>query len=239
MTSRPPQTQDAAKDSPPMETDALTRLLSGTSVLAPRLCRAGLSVLTAVRLGSLALGAKTLWKDEVADLRCEPPTQGCLLACFDRTFPLSPFNLFLLQMASVGTHAVACALLFRPPDCQGKDRSGWGLFRSKSHQLSLHWLSLLAKILLEGVFLATFHSLYGRYPASLSCPPSSSCAETTLCTIQKADRKDAFNLVLAGASWLSVALCFVALYPASTDVLCRASNPTKRRLERPLVVHRA
>ncbi|KAJ7308304.1 hypothetical protein JRQ81_008836 [Phrynocephalus forsythii] len=223
-----------------MDTDALTRLLSGTSGQEPWLCRAGLSVLTAAQLGSLALGAKTLWKDEVADLRCEAaPTAParCLLACFDQAFPLSPFHLFLLQMASVGTHAVACVLLFRPPDCQGKGRWGWGLLRSKNRRLPLHWLSLVAKILVEGLFLMSFHGLYGRYPARVSCPPSSLCPRTMFCTVQNAGWKDAFNLFMAAASWLSVALCLVALYLATAKILQQPSDPTKSRLPWPLLAH--
>ncbi|XP_053153431.1 gap junction beta-2 protein-like [Hemicordylus capensis] len=204
---------------PIMESDALTVLLSGTSARAPRLCRAGLAVLMALRLGALALGAKTLWRDEVGDLLCNATLPSCLLACFDAAFPVSPFNLFLLQMASVLTHGLACALLFRPPDSQGKGAWCRGRLGGKPWELRLHWVTALARVLLEGTFLMVFHGLYSQFPQVLHCGPSASCPEAALCAIEKAKWKDAFNTFATGTSWVSITLCLIALHAAATDVL--------------------
>ncbi|XP_061457816.1 gap junction beta-5 protein-like [Rhineura floridana] len=219
-----------------MESEALMTLLSGTSRQVHRLCRAGLSFLTVLRLGSLALGAKTLWRDEMADLQCNSTSQGCILSCFDKAFPISPFNLFLLQAASLLTHGVACACIFHSPRCQGK--SGWwrGPLHGKSHGLRLHWVSLLAKALLEGIFLMAFHGLYSRYPSGLRCPLSVTCPKAVLCAIQYANWKDTFNLFVAGMTWVSVALCLVALYPAIAETLRPPSSPLKNQLARPFLV---
>ncbi|XP_063003425.1 gap junction beta-3 protein-like [Elgaria multicarinata webbii] len=204
-----------------METEAFAALLSGTSGQVPRLCRAGLTLLTALRLGTLALGAETLWRDETADLWCDDTSRSCLLACFNEAFPISPFNLFLLHMATVLAHGLACAFLFRPPDCQGKGLWWHGRLRGKSQQWRLHLINLVAKILLESVFLMAFHSLYGRYPAVLHCPLSVSCPKAAFCTIRQAAWKHAFNLFVAGMSWLSVTLCLAALRLA----VCGIANP--------------
>ncbi|XP_015273735.1 PREDICTED: gap junction beta-6 protein-like [Gekko japonicus] len=207
-----------------MGTDALVRLLSGTTALAPRLGRAGLSILMAVRLAALALGARSLWRDEMDDLACNS-SASCRLACFDAAFPVSPFTLFLLQAAFVSAHGLACSLLWRPPDCQGK---GW--LRDKTQQLRLHSLSLLARILLEGIFLMTFHALYARYPQTLHCPASTLCPDTVVCTIQNAQWKDAFDLFVAGTSWASVAVCLTVLYLAVTEIVQLTLWPAKRHL---------
>ncbi|CAI5799063.1 gap junction beta-5 protein-like [Podarcis lilfordi] len=219
-----------------MGTEVFLTVLSGTSGQAPRLCRAGLALFAAVRLGSLALGARTLWRDEEGDLHCDTASRGCLSACFDAAFPVSPFNLFLLQMASLLTHGTACSCVFRPPSFQG--RSGWrrGPSHGKRRLQQLHWHSLLAKAALEGIFLVVFHGLYAHYPSQLHCPPSVSCPDGVLCTIEQANWKDAFNLFVAGASWASLALCLPGLYSAASETFHCASGRGKSQLERPLLM---
>ncbi|XP_054835592.1 gap junction beta-2 protein-like [Eublepharis macularius] len=218
-----------------METEALTRLLSGTSMLAPRLGRAGLSILTTARLAALAMGTKSLWRDELGDLFCNSTT-SCRLTCFDSAFPVSPFSLFLLQSAFTSAHGLACCFLWRLPNSQGKSawQKGWLLNRTR--QLQLHALGVLARIFLEGIFLAVFHSLYGRYPQGLRCPASTSCPNTVQCTIQKAQGKDAFNLFVAGISWGSIMVCLMVLYPAITEIFQLTLHPAKRQLGRPLLI---
>ncbi|XP_060086535.1 gap junction beta-6 protein-like [Heteronotia binoei] len=212
-----------------MGTDTLVQLLSGTTMLAPRLGRAGLSVLMAVRLAALAVGARALWQDEVGDVGCDA-TASCRLACFDSAFPVSPFSLFLLQAAVVSTHGLACSFLWHPPDCQGK---GW--LRDRTQQLRLHLLSVLARILLEAIFLGTFHALYTRYPPVLHCPPSTLCPNSVVCTIRNAQWKDTFNLFVAGISWACVAVCLVVLYFAVTKIVQLPLRPAKMHSEHPLL----
>lgn len=217
----------------PMESDALTTLASGISAQAPHLCQAGLSVLMALRLGALAVGAKTLWRDEIGDLACNSTGERCLLACFDAAFPISPFNLYSLQMASVLTHSLACFCLFRPPDSQGKGSWWQAHLRSKSQQLHLHLVNILARILLEGIFVVVFHSLYRSYPQTLYCMPSNFCPTALLCIVGKSNWKEAFNLFVFGTSWVSVMLCFIALYPALIKILQCPSRSTKTQLSYP------
>lgn len=212
-----------------MGTEALVRLLSGTTMLAPHLGRASLTILMGIRLAAL-VGARSLWHEETSDLVCNSTTI-CRLACFDSTFPVSPFTLFLLQMAFVSAHGLACFFLGGPPDCQGK---GW--LRNETQQLQLHFLIVLARILLEGIFLVTFHVLYARYPQTLHCPPSPLCTNTVVCTIHYAQWKDTFNLFIVGISWASVGVCIVVLYHAITEILQLTLWPAKRQLGRPLLV---
>ncbi|XP_042334811.1 gap junction beta-2 protein-like [Sceloporus undulatus] len=211
----------------------MASLLSGTSGRAPWLCRTVLSILMVLQFGSLALGAKTLWRDEVADLLCNSSAQNCLLACFDVTFPISPFNLFLLHMASLVAHSLACAFLFHSPKYQGKGRWWKGQLRGQSQKLWLDGISLLAKVLLEAIFLMVFHSLYSQYPSWLFCPPSASCPQITICIVQNASWKDAFTLFFVGASWVSVALCLIMLYQTVIKILQRTSGPGKSQPDHP------
>ncbi|XP_048353742.1 gap junction beta-3 protein-like [Sphaerodactylus townsendi] len=213
-----------------MGTDVLLQLFSGTTGLAPPLARAGLSILMAVRLAALAVGTRSLWRDEMGDLICNS-TASCRLVCFDASFPVSPFTLFLLQAAFVSAHGLACSFLWRPPDSQGK---GW-LCR-KTQQLRLHVLAVLARMLLEGIFLVTFHALYGHYPQLLRCPASKLCPNIVVCAIQNARWKDAFDFFMAGTSWTAVAICLTVLYPAIAEIFQLTLGPTKRQVGRSLLV---
>ncbi|XP_070601431.1 gap junction beta-3 protein-like [Erythrolamprus reginae] len=213
-----------------MEKETVVTLLSGTPGQAPRLCRVSLASLAVFRLGFLVLGATTVWRDESADLRCNSTQRSCLLACWDETFPISPYNLFLLQVASLLTHGLACVLLFPSPDVQRKGLRGSG------PEFRLHLVNLLAKILLEGLFVLTFHSLYNQYPETLYFPPSASCPEATRCTIQGANWKEAFGLFIAAASWASITVAAVALCLAIREMLQTARSACKMSpMGRPLL----
>lgn len=210
-----------------MEKETVTTLLSGTGGQAPRLCRAILASLTVFRLGFLILGAATVWRDESADLRCNSTQRGCLLACWDEAFPISPYNLFLLQAASLLTHGLACVFLFPSPDVQGKGLGGQSQPWGSGLELRLHLVNLLAKTLLEGLFVMTFHSLYSHYPETLYFPPSVSCPEATRCTIQVASWKEAFSLFIAATSWASIAVAVIALCLAIREMLQTAFSACK------------
>lgn len=214
-----------------MGTDVLMQLLSGTTTQAPPLGRAGLAVLMAVRLAALAVGARSLWRDETGDLVCNA-TASCRLACFDSTFPVSPFTLFLLQAAFVSALGLACSCLQRPPDCQAKGR-----LHKETQQLQIHVLSVLARILLEGTFLTTFHVLCASYPQAVHCPASTLCPSTVVCTVQNAQWKDAFDLFMAATSWASVAVCLMLLSLAGTEIVQLTLGPAKGH--HPLSIERA
>ncbi|XP_026540939.1 gap junction beta-5 protein-like [Notechis scutatus] len=209
-----------------MEKETVTTLLSGTGGQVPRLCRASLASLMVFRLGFLIVGAAMVWRDELADLRCNSTRRSCLLACWDETFPISPLNLFLLQTASLLTHGLACVFLFPSQDVQAKAFGGKSQTWASGLELRLHLVNLLAKTLLEGLFVMTFHSLYSRYPETLYFPPSESCPEATWCTIQAASWKEAFSLFIAATSWASIAVIVVALCLSIREI---CSKPPSRR----------
>ncbi|XP_070787950.1 gap junction beta-3 protein-like [Pituophis catenifer annectens] len=210
-----------------MEKETVTTLLSGTGAQAPRLCRVSLASLAVFRLGFLILGAATVWRDESADLRCNSTQRSCLLACWDEAFPISPFNLFLLQAASLLTHGLACVFLFPSLDVQGKGLGGQSQLWRSGLELRSHLVNLLAKILLEGLFVMTFHSLYSHYPETLYFPPSVSCPEATRCTIQEASWKEAFSLFIAATSWISITVTVIALCLAIREMLQTAFSACK------------
>ncbi|XP_039371969.1 gap junction beta-3 protein-like [Mauremys reevesii] len=211
-----------------MEADTVASLLSGTSAHAPRLCRAALAVLFTLRLSALAVGARTLWWDEVGDLACNASAESCRRACFDAAFPVSPFSLFALQLAVIFSHALASSWHFRP---RSEGMGSWlqPTLRGKQQRLWLHLGSLLAKAVLEGVFLVTFHTLYSHFPVLVQCPPSPPCPPAVTCAILNAGEKDAFNHFMAGSSWACLLLSLLGTWHAAVQIFQEASGKAPRK----------
>nr|XP_006125041.1 gap junction beta-5 protein-like [Pelodiscus sinensis] len=204
-----------------MPVEAVTSLLSGTSPLAPRLCRTSLAAVFMLRLGALVVGARTLWRGEVGDLACNPSVESCRHACFDAAFPVSPFSLFALQLAAISSHALASFWH------AGLGKGSWRPPMRRGRQ-PLLWLpvgSLLCKAVLEGVFLVTFHALYGHFPALVRCPPSP-CPPAVTCAIRKAWEKDAFNHFMASSSWACLVLSLLGAQHAAARILREAPART-------------
>ncbi|XP_032646817.1 gap junction beta-2 protein-like [Chelonoidis abingdonii] len=205
-----------------MEADAVASLLSGTSTHAPRLCRASLAVVFTLRLSALAVGAKTLWRDEVGDLACNASTESCRRTCFAAAFPISPFSLFALQLAVIFSHALASSWHLHP---RGQGMGSWlqPTLRGKQQRLWLHLGSLLAKAVLEGIFLVTFHTLYSHFPVLVQCRPSP-CPPAVTCAILNAGEKDAFNHFMAGSSWACLLLSLLGTQHAAVQIFQEASG---------------
>ncbi|XP_067410907.1 gap junction beta-7 protein-like [Emydura macquarii macquarii] len=199
-----------------MVVEAVTSLLSGTSGHCPRPCRGGLAALFTLRLGAWLVGAKTLWRDEVGDLACNASGESCRRTCFDAAFPLSPASLFALQLVVIFTHGLACSRHV----CQhggGQGGRPQPKLRGKQQQLWLHLGSLLAKAVLEGIFLVTFHALYSPFPVLVQCPPSP-CPPAVTCTILNAREKGAFNHFMAASSWACVLLSLLGMHHAAAQI---------------------
>ncbi|XP_074834364.1 gap junction beta-4 protein-like [Carettochelys insculpta] len=199
--------------------EAIVSLLSGTSVHAPSLCRAGLAVVFTLRLGALVVGSRTLWWDEVGDLACNASAESCRRACFDAAFPVSPFSLFALQLAAISSHALACSWHFQAGWLQPK-------LQGERLQLWLHLGSLLAKAVLEGLFLGTFHALYSHFPRLVQCP-SSPCPPAVTCAIRHAGEKDAFNHIMASSSWAGFLLSLLGMQHAAAQICQEASGKAR------------
>ncbi|KAM9112313.1 gap junction beta-2 protein-like [Pangshura tecta] len=210
-----------------MEADTVASLLSGTSAHAPRLCRAGLAGVFTLRLSALVVGARTLWWDEVGDLACNASAESCRRTCFDAAFPVSPFSLFALQLAVIFSHALASSWHFRP---RGEGMGSWlqPTLQGKQQQLWLHLGSLLAKAVLEGVFLVMFHMLYSHFPVLVQCPPSP-CPPAVTCAILNAREKDAFNHFMAGSSWACLLLSLLGMQHAAVQIFQEASGKAPRK----------
>ncbi|KAG6934947.1 gap junction beta-4 protein-like [Chelydra serpentina] len=204
-----------------MEVDTVASLLSGTSAQAPRLCRAGLAAVFALRLGALAAGAGTLWRDEVGDLACNASGESCRHTCFAAAFPVSPFSLFALQLAVIFSHALASSWHGRP-----HGEGSW--LQPTQQRLWLHLGSLLAKAVLEGVFLVTFHMLYSHFPVLVQCPPAP-CPPAVTCAILNAREKDAFNHFMAGSSWAGLLLSLLGTQHAAVQIFQEASGKAPRK----------
>ncbi|XP_075467543.1 gap junction beta-1 protein-like [Ascaphus truei] len=189
------------------EVETVTCLLSGTSHLTSRLGRVSLAVLFFTRCGFLAVGGRTVWREEEKDFVCNSSRLLCTSSCFDDFSPISPFNLFSLQLVVLLTHALSVAC-FRRPDSQAK--AGWlqAHFRGRMAQLWLHLLCLLSRVLIEGIFVLTFYKVSGGLlrPAVTHCH-SQLCEPQVTCIDLNSTTKNIFSLCLCAVSTASCMVC--------------------------------
>ncbi|XP_029469404.1 gap junction beta-2 protein-like [Rhinatrema bivittatum] len=206
-----------------MDVETITCLLSGTGMHATRLGRTCLALLFFTRLGVLAVGAKTLYRNEDEDFVCNSSHRSCTGACFNNYSPISPFNLFILQAVVLFTHALAVANYFRH-NSQAKDNWLQRKFRSRLGQDRQHFVSVLAKAMIEGIFLTTFYKLYDglQRPSIVQCA-TMPCESLVTCTVQKAGEKDVFNLCMNAMSLACLLLCLKELCHTGLKIRSKTS----------------
>lgn len=129
---------------------------------------------------------------------CNASAESCRRPCFDAAFPVSP-----------------CSWL--QPKPRGKQQRLWLLLGS-----------LLAKAVLEGVFLVTFQMLYSHFPALVQCPPSA-CPPAVTCAFLNAREKDVFNHFMAGSAWACLLLRLLGMQHAAVQIFQEASGKAPRK----------
>ncbi|XP_069468327.1 gap junction beta-2 protein-like [Ambystoma mexicanum] len=217
-----------------MEVETVSCLLSGASARTTPLGRACLAVLFCLRLGALAIGAKTLWRHEERDFTCNSSSEICHSSCFDAFSPVSPFNFFTLQLVVLLTQALALANYSRQ-NSAAKGRWLRYPFKSRAGLVRLHFLFLLAKMAIECIFLITFCELYGGLlqPGVVKCHLDQ-CEEHVACLVHNSSAKNVFNVFMLSASFSCILLC---LAEACTVLLELRSKPWTQ--EKPLVTQKA
>ncbi|CAM4713467.1 unnamed protein product, partial [Caretta caretta] len=158
---------------------------------------------------------------------CNASAESCHRTCFDAAFPISPCSLFALLLVVIFSHALASSWHFRP---HGEAKGSWLQPKPRGKQQRL-WLllgSLLAKAVLEGIFLVTFHMLYSHFPALVQCPPSA-CPPAVTCAILNAREKDIFNHFMAGSSWACLLFSLLGMQHAAVQIFQEASGKAPRK----------
>ncbi|XP_030075635.1 gap junction beta-6 protein [Microcaecilia unicolor] len=215
-----------------MDVETIICLFSGLRMQATRLGTTCLALLFFTRLGLLVVGAKTLYKNEEGDFVCNSSLQSCSSACFNTYSPISPFNLFTLQVVVLFTHALTVASYFQH-NSQAKATWLQSRLRSRLGLDKQHFLSILAKAMIEGIFIITFYKIYDGFqrPATVQCT-TIPCENLVTCTVQKAREKNGFNLCMNTMSVACLFVCLNELYLTGLKICSKSSalekmHPTK------------
>ncbi|KAK6467522.1 gap junction beta-4 protein-like [Huso huso] len=186
-----------------LHTERITMLLSGTSQLSSSQSRVCLSTATLLRLLTLVLGGETTWRDEERGFLCNTSLVGCQAACFDQHSPIAPFNLYCLQLIFLFTLSLASARLHQP---------GPQYLQARPH---MHFLSLLGKAIIEGLFLLIAYQLYSTRPFETTCS-ASPCQGLVTCKVFGARVRDALSLLVCSCSSVSLLVCVFEAYRSLT-----------------------
>nr|XP_033812653.1 gap junction beta-2 protein-like [Geotrypetes seraphini]XP_033812654.1 gap junction beta-2 protein-like [Geotrypetes seraphini]XP_033812655.1 gap junction beta-2 protein-like [Geotrypetes seraphini] len=210
-----------------MDIETITCLLSGMSIQASRLGRTCLALFFFTRLGFLVVGAKTLYKNEEGDFVCNSSLQSCSSVCFNSYSPISPFNLFTLQVVVLFTHALTVASHFRH-NSQAKSTWLQSRLRSRLGLDKQHFLSILAKAMIEGIFVVTFYKIFDalQRPAAIQCD-AIPCENLITCTVQKAGAKNGFNLCMNIMALACLFVCLNELYLTGLKIYSKTSTLEK------------
>ncbi|MGH0172812.1 UNVERIFIED_CONTAM: hypothetical protein FKN15_066674 [Acipenser sinensis] len=178
-------------------------LLSGTSQLSSPQSRVCLSTATLLRLLTLVLGGETVWRDEEGGFLCNTSVVGCQAACFDQHSPISPFNLYCLQLIFLFTLSLAGARLHQP---------GQQYLQARPH---MHFLSLLGKAIIEGLFLLIAYQLYSTRPSETTCS-ASPCLGLVTCKVFGTRVRDALSHLVCSCSAVSLLVYVFEAYRSLT-----------------------
>ncbi|XP_071403333.1 gap junction protein, alpha 11 isoform X2 [Centroberyx affinis] len=191
------------------EWDLLGRLLDKVQSHSTVIGKVWLTVLFVFRILVLCAGAEKVWSDEQSDFVCNTNQPGCENVCYDLAFPISHVRFWVLQIISVATptllylgyvlHVIhtekkvrermkkqaelddQANLFLRRGYKVPKYSNSSGKVRLRGRLLRSYVLHLVAKILLEVLFIVGQYFLYGftlqtRYVCSrFPCPHQIDC----------------------------------------------------------------
>ncbi|KAM4807843.1 gap junction beta-1 protein-like [Rhinophrynus dorsalis] len=200
-------------------------LISGASHLTSRLGQGILTILFFIRFGILAVGARTLWKEEEKNFICNSTQLLCPASCFDEFCPISSFNLFSLQLVVLLTHSLSVACYNRT---EYKAKEGWlqAHCRGRKAQMKLHMLCLLSRLFIESLFIFIYFKVSGGllHPEWTQCH-SHLCEPFVTCMDLNSGIKNVFSLCLCAVSAFCGTICLVELV-GTLRAFHQASSPS-------------
>ncbi|XP_029965925.1 gap junction Cx32.7 protein-like [Salarias fasciatus] len=189
--------------------DLLGRLLDKVQTHSTVIGKVWLTVLFVFRIMVLHTGAEKVWGDEKSDFVCNTQQPGCENVCYDLAFPISHVRFWVLQIVALATpmllylghvlHVIhaekklkekmkkqaalgdPAGLFFQSASKVPKYIKSSGRVSIRGRLLRSYVLHLLAKIVLEVLFIAGQYLLYGftlqtRYVCSrFPCPHKVDC----------------------------------------------------------------
>ncbi|XP_072100185.1 gap junction beta-5 protein-like isoform X2 [Mobula birostris] len=196
-----------------LDMETIPTFLSGSQPPVSFLGRNGLATLFVVRLFAMIVTAETIWKDDLHDLFCNSTQVGCRQECYNEFSVLTPFIFFALQTIFVTTLliAVSCSKNLRQYHNSG--------------QVDSNCLSMLSRVLTEGMFLVLWHAIYpGLSRKSAFKCDRFPCEPTVVCTMLGNRQKNAFSMFMYMCSLVCILICMIEIFTLAKK---RAKSITK------------
>ncbi|XP_035000018.1 gap junction protein, alpha 11 [Hippoglossus stenolepis] len=221
------------------EWDVLGRLLDKVQSNSTVIGKVWLTVLFVFRILVLRTGAEEVWGDEQSDFVCNTEQPGCENVCYDRAFPISHVRFWALQIIAVATpkllylgHVLHVIHIEKKVKERMKKQAELdtqvSLFLSKSYKvpkytkstgkisirgrlLRSYVLHLVAKIILEVLFIVGQYYLYGFTLETRYVCATDPCPHKVDCFLSRPTEKSVIIWFMLVATVVSLVLCVVEL----------------------------
>uniref|UniRef100_A0A3P8SW09 Gap junction protein n=1 Tax=Amphiprion percula TaxID=161767 RepID=A0A3P8SW09_AMPPE len=217
----------------------LSRLLDKVQSNSTVIGKVWLTVLFVFRIMVLHTGAERVWGDEQADFVCNTQQPGCENVCYDLAFPISHVRFWVLQILAIATpkllylghvlHVIhtekkvarqqqqsfhlegQAALFFRKTYKVPKYTKSNGTISIRGRLLCSYVIQLVAKILLEVLFIVGQYFLYGFTLESRYICARSPCPHKVDCFLSRPTEKSVIIWFMLVTAVVSLILCVVEL----------------------------
>ncbi|XP_045916621.1 gap junction Cx32.7 protein-like isoform X2 [Micropterus dolomieu] len=221
------------------EWDLLGRLLDKVQSHSTVIGKVWLTVLFVFRILVLHTGAEKVWGDEQSDFVCNTQQPGCENVCYDKAFPISHVRFWALQIIAIATpkllylghvlHVIhiekkvkermkkhadlddQATLFLRRAYKVPKYTKSTGKISIRGSVLRSYVLHLLAKIILEVLFIGGQYFLYGFTLQPRYVCTSSPCPHKVDCFLSRPTEKSVIIWFMLVAAIVSLILSLVEL----------------------------
>ncbi|XP_061602453.1 gap junction Cx32.7 protein-like [Cololabis saira] len=221
------------------EWELLSRLLDKVQSHSTVIGKVWLTVLFVFRIMVLHTAAEKVWGDEQSDFVCNTKQPGCENVCYDLAFPISHVRFWVLQIIAIATpkllylghvlHVIhtekklkemmikqaelddPASLFLRRAFKVPRYTKASGKISIRGRLLRSYVLHLLAKIVLEALFIVGQYFLYGfTLPAQYVCSRFP-CPHTVDCFLSRPTEKSVIIWFMLVAAFVSLALSIAEL----------------------------
>ncbi|XP_034554717.1 connexin 34.5 [Notolabrus celidotus] len=253
------------------EWDLLGRLLDKVQSHSTVIGKVWLTVLFVFRILVLGTGAERVWGDEQSDFVCNTRQPGCENVCYDQAFPISHVRFWVFQIIAVATpkllylgyvlHVIhiekkmkqrmlkqaelddPASLFLRRAYKVPKYTKSTGKISIRGRLLRSYVLHLVAKIVLEVVFIVGQYLLYGFTLQTRHVCERLPCPHKVDCFLSRPTEKSVIIWFMLVAACVSLVLSVVELIylcvKAVKECLARRQDYTVTPVTPPLTERKA
>ncbi|XP_034018496.1 connexin 34.5 [Thalassophryne amazonica] len=235
------------------EWDLLGRLLDKVQSHSTVIGKVWLTVLFVFRILVLHAGAEKVWGDEQSDFICNTQQPGCENVCYDLAFPISHVRFWVLQIIAVATpkllylghvlHVIHIEkkmkermkkqailddqvnLFLRRAYKVPKYTKSSGKISIRGRLLCSYVLQLVAKIILEVLFILGQYFLYGFTLQSRYVCSRSPCPHKVDCFLSRPTEK---SVII----WFMLVVAIVSLFLSVVELLYLCVKAVKECMAR-------